>query len=149
MVTHADHYLLEWEGKHRQEAERWRTLARNGAFFPMLQTHPSRRSPYRAFTDIPSPILQSSLRRELFRSSPFLSSKSVSPADFSRFHSSETAMRAWKADYDAKLRSTLEAQSAATATPPEAGGEGERSAVLQELELAKHEKDGGVGVASQ
>jgi hypothetical protein len=60
-------------------------------------------------------------------------------------------MRAWKADYDAKLRATLESRNAAAATTPSpaAAGEGERSAVLQELELGKHEKEGGVGVAAQ
>ncbi|GAA5830977.1 hypothetical protein JCM3770_001065, partial [Rhodotorula araucariae] len=60
---------------------------------------------------------------------------------------SETAMRAWKAAYDAKLRATLDAAPAAptAAAPAAATATPEvRSQVLQELELAKHEKEGGV-----
>ncbi|KPV74927.1 uncharacterized protein RHOBADRAFT_65104 [Rhodotorula graminis WP1] len=102
MVTHADHYLLEWEQQHRVQSERWRTMARNE-----------------------------------------LAAKGTVP--------SETAMRAWKASYDAKLRATRDAQTTAPESPAAAAApagiasvEGGRSQVLQELEAAKHEKEGGV-----
>lgn len=52
-------------------------------------------------------------------------------------------MRAWKADYDAKLRSTVESTtSAADDAPARAVGnpEQQRSKVLDELELARQEK---------
>ncbi|GAA5996676.1 uncharacterized protein JCM10292_003128 [Rhodotorula paludigena] len=58
---------------------------------------------------------------------------------------SETAMRRWKADYDAKLRATVSAPADAPSAPaPTAGDAASRSTVMQELELAKHEKEGGV-----
>ncbi|GAA5856769.1 hypothetical protein JCM8547_008832 [Rhodosporidiobolus lusitaniae] len=111
MVTHADHYLLEWEAKHRVASEKWRTMARNE-----------------------------------------LAARGTVP--------SETAMRAWKADYDAKLRSTLDSSSPTGVREPTSGelwkssgmgmpregavGEGERSKVMQEIELGRREKEGGV-----
>ncbi|BGP40301.1 hypothetical protein JCM10449v2_004260 [Rhodotorula kratochvilovae] len=103
MVTHADHYLLQWETNHRVQSERWRTMARNE-----------------------------------------LAAQGTVP--------SETAMRAWKAAYDTKLRATLDTASTAPAPAAAAGAatatpEG-RSQVLQELELAKHEKEGGVDAPS-
>ncbi|GAA5877154.1 hypothetical protein JCM3774_003317 [Rhodotorula dairenensis] len=55
---------------------------------------------------------------------------------------SESAMRAWKADYDAKLRATVDSPVSATQDAPSKAAtpqEG-RSAVLQELELAKQDK---------
>ncbi|GAA5988426.1 hypothetical protein JCM11641_005338 [Rhodosporidiobolus odoratus] len=92
MVTHADHYLLEYEKGHRASQERWRTMARNE-----------------------------------------LAAKGVVP--------SETHMREWKADYDSKLRDTLESKTAASSSAPSAaaaaGAQGEegRSKVLQEIEV--------------
>ncbi|BGP24736.1 hypothetical protein Rt10032_c02g1160 [Rhodotorula toruloides] len=61
---------------------------------------------------------------------------------------SESAMRAWKTAYDAKLRGTLDSSaSVPTAAPAAPIAEG-RSQVLQELELAKQEKTGGVDKTS-
>ncbi|GAA6013802.1 hypothetical protein JCM10207_008196 [Rhodosporidiobolus poonsookiae] len=101
MVTHADHYLLEYEKTHRAEQERWRTKARNE-----------------------------------------LAAQGLVP--------SETAMRTWKANYDAQLQATRDATVAAP-TPVEAmalgTGSEQRSGVMQELELAKQEKTGGVDAA--
>ncbi|KAJ8294106.1 hypothetical protein OF846_002676 [Rhodotorula toruloides] len=58
---------------------------------------------------------------------------------------SESAMRAWKTAYDSKLRKTLDSSASAptTGVPAAQTAEG-RSQVLQELELAKEEKTGGV-----
>ncbi|GAA5983492.1 hypothetical protein JCM10908_000307 [Rhodotorula pacifica] len=58
---------------------------------------------------------------------------------------SESAMRAWKANYDAKLRATVDSpvsatQDAPASAAPVAPQEGGRSAVLEELELAKQDK---------
>ncbi|GAA5923883.1 hypothetical protein JCM1841_001424 [Sporobolomyces salmonicolor] len=90
MVTHADHYLLNWEQEHRVASERWRTQARNE-----------------------------------------LSAQGLVP--------SETAMRRWKEDYDARLRETVDSAPAAATPPPavEAAAAEQQSAVLKELELAK------------
>ncbi|GAA5870888.1 hypothetical protein JCM1840_002720 [Sporobolomyces johnsonii] len=102
MVTHADHYLLNWEQEHRVASERWRTQARNE-----------------------------------------LSAQGLVP--------SETAMRRWKEDYDARLRETVDSAPSQATQPPApattttaAAGE-QQSAVLKELELAKtkaHEAEG-------
>lgn len=54
-------------------------------------------------------------------------------------------MRQWKAEYDAKLRATVNAPTDAPSAPaPATGNAASRSTVMQELELAKHEKEGGV-----
>ncbi|GAA5898149.1 hypothetical protein JCM6882_003337 [Rhodosporidiobolus microsporus] len=104
MVTHADHYLLQYEARHRAESEKWRNQARNE-----------------------------------------LAAQGTVP--------SETAMRAWKAKNDEKLRATVDSQASAAqdapspATAAAVGTEG-RSKVLEELELAKHEKTGGVDAPS-
>ncbi|BGP16313.1 hypothetical protein JCM10213_006469 [Rhodosporidiobolus nylandii] len=95
MVTHADHYLLQYEQRHRAESERWRTMARNE-----------------------------------------LAAQGVVP--------SETHMREWKAEYDAKTRATLESQvSAPSPTDAAAAGtasEEGKSEVLRELKLGEQEK---------
>ncbi|PRQ71453.1 hypothetical protein AAT19DRAFT_10311 [Rhodotorula toruloides] len=57
---------------------------------------------------------------------------------------SESAMRAWKTAYDSKLRSTLDSSASAPASAPAGQTAEGRSQVLQELELAKQEKTGGV-----
>ncbi|GAA6034096.1 hypothetical protein JCM8097_000693 [Rhodosporidiobolus ruineniae] len=104
MVIYADHYLLEWEAKHRVASERWRNQARSE-----------------------------------------LSAQGLVP--------SETAMRNWKADYDAKLRQTLEASSAVPAPAAAAAAAGAtaseegRSKVLQELKAAEVAKEGPSGSA--
>ncbi|GAA6023554.1 hypothetical protein JCM11491_005341 [Sporobolomyces phaffii] len=96
MVTHADHYLLQWEGEHRVAAEKWRTQARNE-----------------------------------------LAAQGMVP--------SETAMRTWKADYDNKMRSTLDSspasQASTTSPTPSAGTAIEQSKILQELNLGKTKEE--------
>ncbi|KAG0657053.1 hypothetical protein C6P46_006715 [Rhodotorula mucilaginosa] len=56
---------------------------------------------------------------------------------------SESAMRAWKANYDAKVRATIDSPVLATQDAPSqaaASSQEGRSAVLEELELAKQDK---------
>ncbi|BGP32209.1 hypothetical protein JCM10296v2_003989 [Rhodotorula toruloides] len=57
---------------------------------------------------------------------------------------SESAMRAWKTAYDSKLRNTLDSSASPSTGAPAAQSAEGRSQVLQELELAKQEKAGGV-----
>lgn len=52
-------------------------------------------------------------------------------------------MRAWKANYDAKVRATIDSPVSATQDAPSraaAAPQEGRSAVLEELELAKQDK---------
>ncbi|GAA5820231.1 hypothetical protein JCM11251_005534 [Rhodosporidiobolus azoricus] len=96
MVTHADHYLLQYEARHRAESEKWRNMARNE-----------------------------------------LAAQGTVP--------SETAMREWKAQYDNKLRDTLESPTSApqaAPSPPTTVGAGseERGKIAQELELGAQGK---------
>ncbi|POY74651.1 hypothetical protein BMF94_2413 [Rhodotorula taiwanensis] len=56
---------------------------------------------------------------------------------------SESAMRAWKVDYDAKLRATVESPVSASDDAPafsSSAPASDRSKILEELELAKQEK---------
>ncbi|GAA5874421.1 hypothetical protein JCM16303_005848 [Sporobolomyces ruberrimus] len=98
MVTHADHYLLQYEAEHRVAAEKWRTQARNE-----------------------------------------LAAKGIVP--------SETAMRNWKADWDQKLRETIDSSSSASVQSTTTGGGGggnvaiEQSKILKELELGKKKEE--------
>ncbi|GAA5969072.1 hypothetical protein JCM3765_003427 [Sporobolomyces pararoseus] len=101
MVTHADHYLLQYEAEHRVASEKWRTQARNE-----------------------------------------LAAKGIVP--------SETAMRTWKADYDDRVRSTLDSAPSSgpsgTTAPSSNNVAIEQSKILKELDLGKkkEEEKGGV-----